>query len=61
MFDVVLNYPKMNAHPKYQVTQVHVFSFKFYLCLARYISLDNLISFKSETEVVEISDTHPLV
>jgi len=55
MFDVVLNYPKMNVHPKYQVTQVHVFSFKFYLCLAHYISLNNLISFKSETEVVEIS------
>ena len=55
MFDVVLNYPKMNVHPKYQVTQVHDFSLKSYLCLAHYVSLDNLINFKSETEVVEIS------
>ena len=55
MLDVVSNYPKINVHPKYQVTQVNDFSLKSYLCLARYVSLDNLISFKSETEVVEIS------
>ena len=55
MLDVVSNYPKINVHPKYQVTQVQDSSLKSYLFLALYISLDNLISFKSETEVVEMT------